>query len=171
MEPGRRTFGQDDILRPTRRQGQGTPPPTPQEIARSEVRFPDYYSPPADATSFTRTDWWDSPAAVGTNSPAGLQFQLPEGQVGIIRNFALYVNDMVAADLIDWTLRINEAGVPNWNAVKMFPTLASFRTVSDDPFVFVPESGKIDVLINNASGLAKRIGANYYGWYWPLRKA
>ncbi|MGI8481849.1 MAG: hypothetical protein ACR2MF_07285 [Chthoniobacterales bacterium] len=143
---------------------------SPQEVQRNEVHFPDDYSPSPDSTTFTKTDWWDSPAAIGTNFPAGLLFTLPDDMVGVIRFFAQYVNDMIAGDDIRWTIRINETAYPNWNDVKMFPTIASFRNVGDDPFIHIPEGGKVDVMLNNTTGLAKRIGASYSGWFWPNRK-
>jgi hypothetical protein len=124
--------------------------------------------PPAGAITFTKTDFWDSPAAVGNNEPGGLVLQLQPGNVGIIRSFSQYVNDMVAADALVWQIRINGAPAFGWEAATMFPTLASFRTVSDDPFLKVPRGAEIRIRIfNNAPAIAHKLGASYSGWQWP----
>lgn len=166
-----RAFPQADILRPMRRQGDagiGGASSVPSAPAQ-DVRFPDYYTPPEDAVTFTRTGWWDSPAAVGTNDPVALQLVLPENSVGMIRSFSQYVNDMVAGDDIAWSILIDDVPAENWGDVTMFPTIASFRTVNDDPAIHLPEGARIVIRLNNRSGLAKRIGASYSGWHWPNR--
>lgn len=166
-----RAFPQTDVTHRMRRVGTGgvggesVPAGPPIETHLSE-----FQATPDDAITFTKTGFWDSPAAVGNNKPAALSFQLPENMQGVIRSFSQYINDMVAADSIVWTILVNDVPQENWDAVTMFPTLASFRTVNDDPFIKLPERARIDILIsNNAPAIAHKIGASYYGWYWPNR--
>lgn len=140
------------------------PPSPPQEIRESE-----YQKTPDDSITFTKTDFWDSPAVVGQNSPAKLKFQLPENYQGVIRSFSQYINDMIAADDVTWSILVNDVPQENWAGVSMFPTLASFRTVNDDPFIKIPERGRVEIVINNNTAVAHKIGASYYGWYWPNR--
>lgn len=142
----------------------GTPVPPEQP-----VRFPDHYSPPEDAVTFSFTSFFDS-AGNDAGAPAGLQFQLPPDSGGIIRDFSRYVNDMVATDDITWQLRINQNPVPQWNNIKMFPRVVAFGASGDDPYIFVPAGAFIDVNIINNTATAHKIGAGYYGWYWPNRK-
>jgi hypothetical protein len=141
--------------------GPAGPPPDPFSL-RSDLW------PPAGAITFTKTDFWDSPAAVGTNDPAGLVLQLQPGNIGIIRSFSQYVNDMTAADALFWQIIINGAPAFGWEKATMFPTLASFRTVSDDPFLKVPRGAEIRIRISNAApAIAHKLGASYSGWQWP----
>ena len=142
----------------------GTPVPPEQP-----VRFPDHYSPPEDATTFTFTSFFDS-LGNDTNAPAGLVFTLPPDSVGIVRDFSRYVNDMVAGDNIVWQFRINGNPVPQWNNVTMFPRVVAFGASGDDPYIFVPAGATLDVNIINNTATAHKIGAGYYGWYWPNRK-
>lgn len=145
-------------------QADGTPVPPEQP-----VRFPDHYSPPEDATTFSLVDFFNS-GGNDANAPAGLVFQLPPDSVGIVRDFSRYVNDMVATDVITWQFRINGNPVPNWNAIGMFPRVAAFAASGDDPYIFVTPGATMDVLITNATATVHKIGAGYYGWFWPNRK-
>lgn len=156
----RRQFGQSGLQ--TTPDGAPIPPEQP-------VRFPDHYSPPEDSVTFTFTDFFDS---VGNDAaaPAGLVFQLPPDSNGIIRDFSRYVNDMVATDAIVWQLRLNGNSAPQWDNVKMFPRVVAFGAAGDDPYIFVPAGATIDVNILNKTATAHKIGASYYGWYWPNRK-
>lgn len=157
----RRSYGQGggQVL-----QADGTPRPPEQP-----VRFPDHYTPPEDAVTFTFVDFYDS---VGNdqNAPAGLVFKLPDDSVGIIRDFSRYVNDMVATDAIIWQFRVNGNPVPQWSNVKMFPRVVAFGLAADDPYIFVPSGATLDVVIQNTTVTAHKIGAGYYGWFWPSRK-
>lgn len=138
------------------------------------VRFPDHYSPPEDANTFTKTDFYASAgndSNVGALATPNLILALPQDSVGVIRDFSRYVNDIVATDDITWQLRINGNPVPNWSAVKIFPRAAAFVGSGDDPYVLLPAGAIVDVLITNATATAHKLGAAFFGWYWPNRKA
>jgi hypothetical protein len=142
----------------------GTPVPPEQP-----VRFPDHYSPPEDATTFTFTSFFDS-GGNDQNVPAGLQFQLPPDSEGVIRDFSRYINDMIATDAVVWQFRINGNPVPQWGNVTMFPRVVAFGASGDDPYILVPAGALLDILISNNTATAHKLGAGYYGWYWPNRK-
>jgi len=147
--------------------GQGKPLP-------QEVRFPDHYTPPADANTFTKTDFYASAgndSNVGVLATPNLVIALPQDSVGVLRDFSRYVNDMVATDSIFWTLRINGNAVPEWSKRIMFPRVAAFASSSDDPYILLPPGAIVDVLIENGTVTAHKIGGSFYGWYWPNRKA
>jgi hypothetical protein len=140
----------------------------------AEVRFPDHYSPPADANTFTKTDFYASAgndSNIGALATPNLVIQLPQDSVGVIRDFSRYMNDMVATDSVIWTLRINGNPVPNWSSVTMFPRVAAFASSGDDPYILLPSGAIVDVLIVNGTVTAHKIGASFYGWFWPNRKA
>lgn len=155
-------------MSPARRAGEPIPRGA-SDLPSVVTRFPDHYAPPVDGTVFTRTGWYES-AGNDVNVPAALVFRIPDDYEGVIRSFSQYVNDMAIADVISWQIRLGGMPVNNWNDIRMFPALASFRTVSDDPYIILPEGTEVSVQISNLTALAKRLGASYSGWFWPSRK-
>lgn len=96
-------------------------------------------------------------------------FTLPDGMVGWLQIFGIYVLNPTASTDITFTLRVNGGPVEGWDNIDNPPGVANFFVQNYGELqVRVPNSGKIDVLVtnNNLSG-PWTVGAKIAGWYHP----
>lgn len=107
-------------------------------------------------------------AGVGTQatSPA-VAFQMPQTSVGVVQTFSLYILSPVAADLVQYALRINQAPVPGWDNKQIVPGAANFVKENWTGItVLVPNNALVDVLFTNLNGTGPlTVGAQVTGWY------
>jgi hypothetical protein len=108
--------------------------------------------------------------AAGAGSEVTLAgFQLPQGQVGWLQVFSLYVLTPTAATDVRWQVRINQGPVPGWESVANPPGIAQFIVIGDDDMrVRLPGNCLVDVLITNQNASGPwTVGAELQGWYHP----
>jgi hypothetical protein len=108
--------------------------------------------------------------AAGTGSlitSANLSFQLPQGVVGWLQQFSIYILTPTANTSVQWTLRINQGPVSGWDNLQNSPGVANlYREDYSDLRVPIPNGGLVDVLITNLNVNGPwTVGGKISGWY------
>lgn len=96
-------------------------------------------------------------------------FQCPQGMVGWLQQFFLYVLTPTALTNATWQVRINQSPVPGFDNILNPPGIANLIVMpTDDMRIRIPNGASVDVLItnNNASG-PWTVGAGLSGWFHP----
>lgn len=131
--------------------------------------FPWWQVKPPIAQDFNAQDFQIAlPAGVGsTASSVPLSFQMPETSVGVIQTMSLYILSPVAADLVQYMLRINQSPVGGWDNKQIVPGAANFVKENwTELHIIVPQTGLVDMLIINLGGTGPlTVGGQITGWY------
>jgi len=98
-------------------------------------------------------------------------FTVSSRALGVIREYGVEINNLLASSLITVTLRINGAPVPKWTYTQ-FPFTTPHLTVSlleptDRDYIELPTNAAVDVFVNVADAASYLIGVNYSGWTYP----
>lgn len=138
--------------------------------AADVVVFPPTVQRPPEAGDFNRFGVFTG--AQAANTPAvvpGTPFQVPAGNVAVIRSLSLDVNNLLASSNIVWTLRFNQTPVQGWDALSQFPrnvAAAVLTWTPEETYIPVPEGVLIDVLVEVLDGATYTLGASYHGWFY-----
>ncbi len=106
-------------------------------------------------------------AAVEVGTITGATIVIPSGNLGVIRNFTIYISNMVAATNVTYTLLVNGQPQQGYQALSMFPRVSPFVSNGFDCFIRVTGEATITVSFSNIDGGAYTVGAAFGGWYWP----
>lgn len=131
------------------------------------MRYPPELYPIPEARGFALFDAADMVGANTTVTPAGLVLQLSAGYSAVVRTVTIDANDMADTTDIRYTIRVNGAGVPGFDALRHFPRVAASVSRDFDAFIVVPDGAKLDVLITDVDGGAHKVGVSLTGWQWP----
>lgn len=107
-------------------------------------------------------------AGVSWAVPAGLQFQLPPNDVGVIRFFGVTARQWFATSDVVWQLRINKAAAPGWGTTRIPTSNSAFISDSwgpQDLKVLLPKGAFIDVLATAFDVTTYVLGAQFVGWH------
>lgn len=92
---------------------------------------------------------------------------IPALNQGIMTGFSIYVQNMLAASNITWTLLANGVPVQGYSGITIFPGVSPrAANTFDAPVRFVGET-TLTVSITNGDGGAYLLGAAISGWFWP----
>lgn len=131
--------------------------------------FPWWQVKPPMAQDFNAQDFQVTlPAGVGsTANTVALSFTMPETSVGVIQTMSLYILSPVAADIVQYMLRINESPVSGWDNKQIVPGAANFVKENwTDIHVIAPQTAKVDMLMINVGGTGPlTVGGQITGWY------
>lgn len=137
-----------------------------------QVYQPELYPIP-DAQEFNPSGT-AATSAVGTgtitlspsvNSKTGIQ--LPSGNIGILRNFAISITNMQTTTNVTFSLLMNNAPVGGYGGISIIPRSAPFVIDSFDCFIRIPDGALLTVQFSNIDGGPYTVGASLGGWYWP----
>lgn len=136
------------------------------------IGLPPWQAPPLGSASFYVSTF----ATVGpgplTAEFAGSVFQVPVGNVAIIRSLTLNVNNIVAASRISFALLFNGSPVQGYDQMAVFPRVAASVSVSftaDDTFIHVPDTARISVQVTITDANSYLVGCDFKGWYYAKR--
>lgn len=151
--------------------GAGEPPPKPADAPQQPrgifvTRYQPGEFPIPGATEFARDAFENSPG-VGTITPAGLFYRVPESSLGIIRVFGVGITNMVPTTNVIYRLLVNGKPVPAWGNFRLFPGAGTRITSSVGTWVELTNNDEVSVEIQNIDGGIYQVGANYSGWVWP----
>lgn len=147
--------------------------PEPSAPAQTVVAPPSIQRPP-EAKDFNLFGTLTGATTATTTPPAiiaGTTFQVPAGNVGVIRALTLDVNNLLASSNIVWGLRFNETRVEGWDALTQFPrnvAAASLAWGPEETFIPVPEGASIDLVVQVNDGGTYTLGGSYHGWYYSM---
>lgn len=135
------------------------------------VVFPPIIQRPPAANDFNPSAQVSvGPGPGATATPDGLTVEIPSGQVGVIRSFALQVNDLADTSDLTWALLTNGSPVRGWDQLTVFPRVAASVTkvwAPEETYIPLPEGATVSVRITVEDGSTYDIGGNYHGWYYP----
>jgi len=107
----------------------------------------------------------------GPTSAALAAFSSSSRSLGVIREYSLEINNLLASSVITFTLRVNGAAVPKWTYAQ-FPFSTPHISVSlleptDRDYIELPMNAQVDVFVNVADAASYLIGVSYSGWTYP----
>jgi hypothetical protein len=99
------------------------------------------------------------------------QAQAPQFYVGVVRELAYQINDIVQTSDVEFAFRVNESPVLD-ATIKVFPKTASHDLIEFDPnvtMIRIAEFGTIDVRVTVFAGDINTylVGAVVRGWWYP----
>ena len=140
------------------------------------VNLPAELYPPQFSTGIFYSD---SAALAGlnavTNFPnftASLR-QLPPNMLGVIDQLQILLDGVLISSIVQFTLFINNAAVPGFNALTILPRNgATFVTSSFGPFlrIGIPVGGIVSAQALDVDGGAYTVGMQARGWFWPMQQ-
>jgi hypothetical protein len=118
-------------------------------------------------TLFARTN-----ANTPTTFPTA-QFQVPGGNVAVIRSLSILANNLLTTSVLRWDLLFNNAPAPGWSGLTINPRAAGSVEVSwtpEETFIPVPEGALIDwrFTVDPTDGGTYQVSIAYHGWLYPL---
>jgi hypothetical protein len=133
------------------------------------LRFPPQFSPPRGALDFQATGNGTVAGPNTTSIVPGVSFTIPRNSVGIIRSLEFDINSVTVLTDVRFSLLFNEAPVPGWSNIGLFPRAASSIAVSYGPeetFIWVPDGQTIQVQVTVTDAASYLIGALFHGWHF-----
>ncbi len=147
------------------------PPPKPEQAFDMLPKVLDiplpWLEPIPDAQFFNVMGSEDSVGASTGNFITGADFTLGKGNVGVLRSFTVYVNDMVATTDIQFTLMVNGGPAPGFGTIKMFPRVAASVANTFECMIILPAECKLDAYFTQVDAGAYKVGVAYSGWQYP----
>lgn len=113
-------------------------------------------------------------ARTSVNTPAlfpTAQFQIPAGNVGVIRAVSLLVNNLLVTSDVRFDLLFNESAVVGWNNLTVNPRAAGSVEVSwtpEETFIMIPEGSVIDWRVRVIDAGTYQVSVGYHGWFYPV---
>lgn len=142
----------------------------PQQFGRMpmvlSVHLP-WVMPIPDSQEIAVLGYEDTTGVGDTGTIANTEYTLGQGNIGVLRSFSVYIDDMTTATDVTFSLRINGAPAPGYGAIKMFPRLAASVSNSFDCMLILPVKAKVEVVFLNTDGGAYKVGAGFNGWEHP----
>lgn len=142
------------------------------ERPTSVAVFPPQYMRPPQAVDFNQSSVNSGVAGPTTTvTPAGLEFQLPDATVAVIKSLSLNVNNMTPTAEILFSILFNGSPVPGWNNLRPFPRNAASVSVAWGPEELalpVPEGTEISMSIQVVDAGTYDVGADYHGWFYSV---
>lgn len=114
-------------------------------------------------------------ARTSANTPAlftpDADFQVPPGNVGVIRSVSILANSLLVTSDIRWTLLFNATGAAGWTGLTINPRAAGSVEVSwtdGETYIVTPEGALIQwsVRVNDAG--TYQVSVAYHGWFYPV---
>jgi hypothetical protein len=97
----------------------------------------------------------------------GTVVNIPNLNMGVLTGVSIYIDNMLLATNVTYTVRYNGAPIPGYQGLSMFPRVAPFvGNTFSSKYRFNGE-GVLDVVFNNLDGGTYLIGAALSGWFWP----
>lgn len=97
-------------------------------------------------------------------------FNLPAGNVGVIRLIEFDVNSLLLTSIIDFRIRINGMIPTGWTW-RPFPTAAAFFAKEFPPesvLINVVEGARVDLTAQVLDAGTYTLGGDLQGWFYPL---
>jgi len=148
-----------------------TPRGTPEEAAlrsRFMVMPPTYFQPPSGRQFRAQGSVAAIVAASGETELGS--FQLPTGNVGVIRQATFSANQLFSTTDITFRIRIDGAIPEGW-AWKPFPSAVSFFTFSSEveaTIIDVPEGSTVQVTAQVFDAASYTLGGDLFGWFYSV---
>lgn len=147
------------------------PPPSPERSFDMLPKVLDiplpWLEPIPDAQFFNVMGQEDSVGASTGNFITNAAYALGKGNVGVLRSFTVYVNDMVATTDIQFTLMINGGPAPGFGTIKMFPRVAASVANTFECMIILPSDSKVDAYFTQTDAGSYKVGVAYSGWEYP----
>lgn len=148
-----------------------SPPPKPEqswETLPKMLNIPlPWLEPIPDAQFFNIMGSFDSVGAQTGTFITNAAFTLGKGNVGVLRSFTVYVNDMLQTTDVQFTLLIDGGPAPGFGTIKMFPRVAASVANTFECMIIVPADAKIDAYFTQVDGGTYKVGVAYSGWQYP----
>ena len=110
-------------------------------------------------------------ASVATTTPAaqvtGCVYLVPDGSIGYLRSFDLQVNQLLITSLITFSVMIDGAAVPGWDALQVVPGNLAVWIKSfgpDEVYLVVPGGKTLEIRVQVADPGVYLVGASMHGW-------
>jgi hypothetical protein len=132
-------------------------------------RFPPSFAPPPGAQDFQRTGRSTVAGPSTTTILGNTTFTIPRGSVGYIRSLTWDANALSVTSDISFTVLFNQAPVPGWQDLRLFPRAASSASLAyspDETYIWVPDGQTISLQVTVTDGASYLIGGQYHGWYF-----
>ena len=143
----------------------------PREVeSQGELfRFPPSFAPPPGSLDFQRTGRSTVNGPTTTVILGNTTFTLPRGSAGYIRSITFDVNAISVTTDITFTLLFNQAPVPGWQNLSLFPRAASSASLAYGPeetFIWVPDGQTVSIEATVTDAASYLIGGQYHGWHF-----
>jgi hypothetical protein len=147
------------------------PPPKPEgtlDMLPKVLNIPlPWLDPIPDAQFFNVMGQEDSVGAVTQEFITGASMTIGKGNIGVLRSFTVYVNDMLPTTDIQFTLMVAGGPAPGFGQIKMFPRTAASVANTFECVIFLPTEAKIDAYFTQVDGGTYKVGVAYSGWQYP----
>ena len=107
-----------------------------------------------------------------TKFTGGGVFQVPGGNVGVIRSFSILGNQWLLSSNVLWRLLFNDVAQPGWDALTINPRAASsveFGWDVQETFILIPEGALIEWGLQVLDLGTYQVSVAAHGWYYPTR--
>lgn len=114
----------------------------------------------------------------GITSASGIvtldTFQVPPGNVGVVRSFSLLANGLLTTSDIRWALLFDGVPVPGWNSLTINPRSGGSVEVSytpDETYIRTPEGSLLAWTVQVLDGGTYQVSVSAHGWFYPAQLA
>jgi len=143
----------------------------PPPVQPSYALPPWFYVKPPRARDFTAFgELTGLTAAAGETVVTGATFQVPAGNIPVVRSVTFDVNLLTPTSNLFFSMKQNGSPVEGWSNIRLFPRTATTISIAygpDETFPLLPEGCRIDVtaIVLAPDAGPYQLGANFHGWY------
>lgn len=138
------------------------------------VLAPPWVWKPAAATDFNTFATQAGLDTAATPPPgfelAAAGFDIPPGNVGVVRAISLLVNNLLTTSDVRFTLRQDESPIPGWSNLTVNPRAAGSVEVSwtpEETFIEVNEGAALSWVVQVLDGGTYQVSVAMHGWFYP----
>ena len=142
--------------------------PAPMPGAGLNISSP-YEVRPPQGTDFLTRGYQAGVAAGAAVVLPGSQYQIPDGEVGVIRSISLVINNLLLTSNIIFRIRADGSPLSGWGALQPIPgAVAYWATVygPEETFIRLPDRATVDVEVQVFDAAVYDLGAALKGWHF-----
>ena len=131
--------------------------------------YPPWQRKLPSSVSFNQNEFDVALPAVAGATVVPVVFQTPPTFIGYVTIFGIYILSPTALQDVTFSLNINGGPVEGWDNVRFPPGVANFvvQNFADEPIAWIPDGGRVEVVVTNGNANAWTVGAKISGYYHP----
>ena len=131
-----------------------------------------YLYPPPGSTTFNLAAEAAVSGAGAAVTPAGLQYQIPANNVGVVDALSLLLNGITLSSVVTWRVIVGGLAVQGWDNLTILGRdgAQAISVAFDKCRIVIPQSASLGISITDTDGAAYTVGAQLRGWFWPVTR-